>query len=73
MSSPSISSSVVYVGSRDGALYALDLATGEVLWKHTSAYGVYSSPAVAEQTVYVGFNYYALAAFRPAIRGVQRS
>ena len=49
--------SVVYVGDGDGQLYALDAATGSVLW-HVHPGGpntyVYSAPAVFGGSVYVG-------------------
>ncbi|HEY3396253.1 MAG TPA: PQQ-binding-like beta-propeller repeat protein [Armatimonadota bacterium] len=64
LASALIVGSVVYVGSKDGALYALDVATGEVLWKNTTSYGIYSSPAVAEGTLFLGFDYYYVTAFR---------
>ena len=53
-SSPAVASGVVYVGSDDKAVYALDAATGAVLWKTTTGAAVRSSPAVANGVVYVG-------------------
>ena len=44
----------VYVGSKDGNVYALDAATGQVRWTYTTAGPVYSSPAVSGGTVYGG-------------------
>ncbi len=35
-SSPAISGGVVYVGSEDGNVYALDAATGNLKWKYTT-------------------------------------
>ncbi len=45
---------VVYVGSLDGNLYAVDAATGEEQWRFATDAEVYSSPAVANGVVYVG-------------------
>src|SRR5205814_5117047 len=44
-SSPVIADGVLYVGSDDNSLYAIDPATGAVLW--TASPANYSSPAVA--------------------------
>jgi outer membrane protein assembly factor BamB len=59
-SSPAISGGGVFVGSDDGHLYAIDLATGELRWKFdTSAKPdqpmmVRGSPTVHRGAVYVG-------------------
>jgi outer membrane protein assembly factor BamB len=56
---------VVYVGSDDRNLYALDASTGAKLWSHTIDAGVGSSPAVSNGVVYIGGDYgnvYALNA-----------
>ena len=57
---PSLGGGTVYVGV-GGTLYALDAETGEKEWKQDTP-GV-SSPAVTEDTVYVGTNF-GLSAFR---------
>jgi outer membrane protein assembly factor BamB len=55
-SSPAICDGKVYVGSRDGYIYALDAATGEKIWAfHTDSW-VESSPAVVGGVVYCGSN-----------------
>jgi outer membrane protein assembly factor BamB len=66
-SSPAIVDGVVYVGSYDGKVYALNATTGVQVWNYTASIGgVYSSPAVAGGVVYVGShsagNVYALNA-----------
>src|ERR1700680_3487186 len=66
VSSPAVSNGVVYVGSQDSNVYALNAETGAKLWSYnTAGIGVYSSPAVANGVVYVGTedgNVYALDA-----------
>ena len=53
-SSPAVSGGVVYVGSRDAYLYALDASTGDLLWRYETGGSVVSSPAVSGGVVYVG-------------------
>jgi outer membrane protein assembly factor BamB len=53
-SSPAVAGGVVYVGSYDGHVYALDAKTGERLWRYQTGDEVVSSPAVAGGVVYVG-------------------
>src|SRR3954464_9988581 len=45
-SSPVVANGVVYVGSSDNNVYALNAATGAKLWSFTINGGVESSPAV---------------------------
>jgi outer membrane protein assembly factor BamB len=54
-SSAAIAGGMVFVGSRDGAIYGLDEATGERRWRvsHAGSW-VIGSPAVDGQRVYVG-------------------
>jgi eukaryotic-like serine/threonine-protein kinase len=47
---------VVYVGSSNTYLYALDTNGGELKWRFKTEGGVFSTPAVAEGVVYVGSN-----------------
>ena len=64
-SSPAVVNGVVYIGSSDGNIYALNATTGEKLWSYTTGGFVYSSPTVANGIVYVGsddHNVYALNA-----------
>jgi outer membrane protein assembly factor BamB len=54
-SSAAIADGTVYVGSMDGRLHAVDLATGKMRWQYQTAGPVEeSSPAVREGVVYVG-------------------
>jgi outer membrane protein assembly factor BamB len=56
---------VVYVGSTDKRVYALNASTGALLWSFPTGGAVYSSPAVANGVVYIGSddgNVYALSA-----------
>ena len=64
-SSPAVVDGVVYIGSGDGNVYALNARTGKKLWQYTTGGSVESSPAVVEGVVYVGSddnNLYALDA-----------
>ncbi len=56
-SSPSVADGVLYVGSHDRNLYALDARTGTFLWKYDTMERndfVSSSPAVSNGVVYIG-------------------
>jgi len=65
-SSPAVSNGVVYVGSYDYNLYAIDAVTGKELWRfQTGLCEVHSSPAVSDGIIYVGsydYNLYAIDA-----------
>jgi len=45
---------VIYVGSGDDKVYALDAATGHVRWSYPTANSIFSSPVVAGDKVYIG-------------------
>ncbi len=65
VSSPAVFSGVLYVGSADHRLYALEVNTGTKKWEFKAEAGVASSPAVAEGTVYFSSydgNVYAVSA-----------
>jgi hypothetical protein len=62
-SSPAVSNGVVYVGSDDAKVYALNASSGAVLWTAPTPSIVRSSPAVANGLVYVGSDSGALAIF----------
>jgi outer membrane protein assembly factor BamB len=53
-SSPTVANGLVYVGSTDGILYALDRETGLERWKVDVESPVSSSPAVASGLVIIG-------------------
>ncbi len=80
-SSPVVEYGMVFIGSEDHNLYALDEDTGELVWNFTTGYYVRSTPAVVEEKVFVGSSdgkFYALDAYdgsliwvfeRPSIEG----
>ena len=65
-SSPAVANGVVYVGSYDDNVYALNATTGVKLWSFPTGSAVYSSPAVANGVVYVGSEDSNLYAFDQA-------
>jgi outer membrane protein assembly factor BamB len=54
-SSPAVSNGTVFVGARDGFLYAIDAASGQLRWRfdHKVSW-VNTSPAVRDSVVYAG-------------------
>jgi uncharacterized repeat protein (TIGR01451 family) len=52
--SPAVVKGVIYFGSHDNNVYALNASTGTLLWSFTTGGPVYSSPAVVNGVVYVG-------------------
>ena len=65
-SSPAVANGIVYFGSDDGNVYAINANTGAKIWNFTTDYlYVRSSPSVADGVVYIGaddWNLYALNA-----------
>lgn len=53
-SSPAVVNGIVYVGSDDGCVYALNAANGALIWNYSTGGPVQSSPAVVDGVVYVG-------------------
>jgi outer membrane protein assembly factor BamB len=54
---------VVYIGSKDGNLYAINSSTGKGMWNYRTGNSILSSPAVNDEVVYVGsqdHNVYAI-------------
>ena len=54
LSSPSVWNGVVYFGSGDRHVYALDTSTGALKWKFQTADVVHSSPAISDGTLFIG-------------------
>jgi outer membrane protein assembly factor BamB len=69
--SPAVVGGVVYVGSTDGNLYAVDAESGAQRWKFDAKSRVPSSPAVSGGIVYFGAydgNFYAVDAASGALK-----
>src|SRR5512146_2888079 len=62
VASPAIAGGVVYIGSLDGYLYAIDQESGKEKWKTKSRMPIASSAAISGQTVYFVSSAGALAA-----------
>ncbi|MBN2101455.1 MAG: PQQ-binding-like beta-propeller repeat protein, partial [Candidatus Aenigmarchaeota archaeon] len=54
---------IVYVGSNDDKLYAINATNGTEIWSYTTGSDVRSSPIIADGIVYVGSNDNKLYAF----------
>jgi len=54
LSSPVVVAGLVYFGSGDGQVYALDAASGALRWKFHTGNVVHASPAIDAGTLYVG-------------------
>lgn len=54
LSSPTLSRGIIYVGSGDHSVYALNAATGMLVWKFATGNVVHASPTVANGVAYVG-------------------
>lgn len=53
-SSPIVADGIVYFGSVDSFLYAVDAQTGWVIWRFRLDKGTVSSPAIAENMIFIG-------------------
>ena len=53
-SSPAVGEGVVYFGSEDEALYAVDIQTGAEKWKFETEGDVLSSPTIGDGVIYFG-------------------
>ena len=65
VASPVVHGNVIYFGSDDGNVYAVEAESGEQVWKATTRGPVPSTPAIADGVVYVGSydgKFYALDA-----------
>ena len=54
LSSPVVANGLVYFGSGDTNIYALDASTGALKWKFKTGDVVHASPALANGTLFVG-------------------
>lgn len=54
LSSPAVEGGIVYFGSGDHNVYALDAQTGSLKWKFATGNVVHASPAIAGGVVYIG-------------------
>lgn len=54
LSSPAVVDGVVYFGSGDGHVYAVDASSGALRWKFAAGGVVHASPAVVDGTLYIG-------------------
>lgn len=54
LSSPTVWSGVVYFGSGDGNVYALDARSGGLKWKFQTGDVVHASPVIGDGTLFVG-------------------
>ncbi len=62
-SSPAVANGVVYVGSSDHSLYALDASTGALLWKYTTGGYIPGTPVIVNGKVYASSTDFSLYAF----------
>lgn len=72
-SSPAIANGIVYIGARDGFLYAIDLMTGKERWHfdHKISW-VNASAAIADGTIYAGSSDAAFVQAVDAQTGAER-
>ncbi|AEU38059.1 Pyrrolo-quinoline quinone repeat-containing protein [Granulicella mallensis MP5ACTX8] len=67
MGAASVANGVVYAGSFSGAMYALNAASGKILWSFASGGSVVGSPSIVNGVVYWGSGYTAL---NPTANGI---
>ena len=70
LSSPAVSNGIVYFGSGDQHVYAVDAGTGTLRWQYRTGDVVHATPAVVNGIVYIGSwdrNLYALDARNGAL------
>jgi outer membrane protein assembly factor BamB len=70
LSSPTVVAGIVYFGSGDHHVYAVDASSGALRWSFETGNVVHASPAVADGVVYIGSwdrNLYALNAATGAL------
>jgi outer membrane protein assembly factor BamB len=54
LSSPAVSDGIVYVGSGDGNVYAINEQTGKQVWAFHTSNVIHASPAIADGIVFIG-------------------
>jgi polyvinyl alcohol dehydrogenase (cytochrome) len=54
MGSVSLANGVMYAGSQSGSMYALDAATGKILWSFASGGSVVDGPSIVDGVLYWG-------------------
>ncbi len=54
LSSPVVSNDMVYFGSSDTFVYALNIKTGEKIWQYKTEAGIHSSPAIYKNYLIIG-------------------
>ena len=54
LSSPVVSNGLVYFGSGDANVYAIDASTGTMKWRFKAGDVIHASPALADGTLYIG-------------------
>ena len=52
--SPTLENGVLYIGSYDNNLYALNFTSGEFIWKYATEGGIVGKPAFFDNTVFIG-------------------
>jgi outer membrane protein assembly factor BamB len=70
MSSPSIANGILYVGSQDMNIYAIDAWSGDLIWVFPTSGTIESSPAVVNGKVFIGSDdgfVYCLDAFNGSL------
>jgi len=53
LSSPTVSNEVIYIGSNNHNVYALNASTGSHIWNYNTNYEVWSSPAVSNGVLFI--------------------
>jgi polyvinyl alcohol dehydrogenase (cytochrome) len=53
----SVANDIVYAGSLDGNMYAMDAATGDILWSHHTDGSINSAPSIVDGSLYWGSGY----------------
>lgn len=67
--SPTVVNGMVFVGSHDSKVYAMDAETGEEEWTFETEAEVYSSPTIVDGTLFVGSDDYTVCALDAGVDG----